>query len=110
METLLEAIMLVCFSLGWHFSVLRMLRTRRAGGRSARASGLVCCGYSFGVASKLAEAAGSGTLDTVTWLYLWTVAVTAFDLALVLLLSARARNVTGRTSCPVRSWSTRPAT
>jgi hypothetical protein len=79
----LEAAMLICFSVSWYWSIAKMLRTRVAAGKSAFFVVLICSGYVFGVASKLALWRETGELSPLIYLYAWNLAVTLFDLFLV---------------------------
>ncbi len=86
-----EATMLICFSISWYWSIARMLRVRAAVGKSPVFVVLICVGYVFGLASKLALAGETGELSWVFWLYAWNLVVTLVDLALVLHFSRGAR-------------------
>jgi hypothetical protein len=85
-----EALMLLCFSCSWYFSIARMLRVRQAVGKSAQFVVLICTGYIFGIAAKFYGWQETGVLSPVAWIYMWNLAVTTFDLALVLHFSRRA--------------------
>ena len=90
-----EAAMLLCFSVSWYWSIARMLRVRAAVGKSSFFVLLICTGYIFGIAAKLAVWQASGELSALVWLYAWNLAVTAVDLALVLHFSGRTLLVRG---------------
>ncbi|MEM1265832.1 MAG: hypothetical protein AAGI50_07420 [Pseudomonadota bacterium] len=79
----LEGLMLLSFSIGWYWSIARMIRVRAAIGKSVFFVGLVCMGYATGVVSQIAEWQTDGTLSPLVWLYAWNVLVTAVDLSLV---------------------------
>lgn len=79
-----ESLMLLCFSCSWYFSIARMLRVRRASGKSAQFVMLICTGYVFGIAAKYFGWQTTGVLSPVVWLYAWNLLVTGFDLMLVL--------------------------
>jgi len=85
-----EATMLLFFSISWYWSIARMLRIRAAVGKSPFFVLLICAGYVFGIASKLALWQASGEFSPLIWLYAWNLAVTAVDLALVLHFSRNA--------------------
>lgn len=85
----LEAGMLLAFSLGWYLSIWKMLRVRCAVGKSALFVALVTGGYAMGLGAKILHWQMSGELSPVAWLYAWNGLVTAFDLFLVLLFSRR---------------------
>lgn len=101
-----EATMLICFSISWYWSIARMLRVRAAVGKSPVFVVLICVGYVFGLASKLALAGETGELSWVFWLYAWNLVVTLVDLALVLHFSrgARAAPACARACDPLREW------
>lgn len=79
-----EALMLICFSISWYWSIYRMIRERAVVGKSAMFVVLICTGYVFGIVSKLAAWHQSGDLSPLIWLYSWNLVVTLTDLALVL--------------------------
>ena len=86
-----ESLMLLCFSCSWYFSIARMLKVRRAVGKSAQFVVLICTGYVFGIAAKFYDWQATGDLSPVVWLYIWNLGVTGFDLALVLHFSRAER-------------------
>ena len=79
-----EALMLVCFSISWYWSIYRMIRERAVIGKSAMFVLLICTGYVFGIVSKLAAWHATGELSPLVWLYAWNLMVTTTDLAMVL--------------------------
>jgi hypothetical protein len=89
----LELLMLFCFSIGWYWSIARMLRTGRAAGKSLTFVILVCTGYALGVASKLAHWRDGAELSPLVWVYGWNCLVVALDMALVVALTRRERVV-----------------
>lgn len=93
-QEVFEALMLLCFSCSWYFSIARMLCVRRASGKSAQFVVLICTGYVFGIAAKYFDWQATGALSPVVWLYAWNLLVTGFDLALVLHFSRRERDGT----------------
>lgn len=93
MQNILEASMLLCFSLGWYMSILKMLRTGEAVGKSTACVALVCFGYGAGLSAKLIEYSLTGTMNPIIWFYAWNGLVTGFDLFLVVLLTRRAAGV-----------------
>ena len=88
---ILEVGMLICFSIGWYWSIGRMLKVRAAVGKSPIFVVLVCTGYVCGILSKLALWRETGEISPLIWLYAWNFAVTAFDLLLVLHFSRKAQ-------------------
>lgn len=97
MQSILEAIMLIAFSVGWYMSVAKMLITRVAAGKSTAFVALVCLGYAAGIGAKWLEASAAGTHDPVIWLYAWNLLVCLFDLFLVIHLTRRTRVAQFRT-------------
>lgn len=87
----LEAAMLCSFSVGWYFSIAKMLRTRQASGKSATFVVLICAGYTAGCMAKIIDWQDGAPLDPVIWVYVWNLMVTSADLALVLVLTRRAQ-------------------
>lgn len=90
----LEAMMLIAFSISWYWSIARMVRMRTALGKSASFVVLICCGYIMGVMSKVLAYNDTGYLSPLVWLYAWNLMVTAFDLALVLYYARNNRQMT----------------
>jgi hypothetical protein len=88
----LEALMLVCFGVGWPISMLKVLRTRRAEGKSALFMVLVLLGYAAGIAAKFVRAAHTGAWpELVTGLYALNAVFVTIDLGLVLKYGYRAK-------------------
>lgn len=85
----LEVAMLTCFSIGWYWSIGRMLRIRAAVGKSPIFVLFVCTGYLCGIGAKAEMWRQTGEFSPVIWLYCWNLAVTSFDLALVLYFSRK---------------------
>ena len=85
-----EALMLTAFSVGWYFSIFKMLRTRQAAGKSLCFVLLITFGYFCGVASKTIEWSQSERIPPILYLYLWNSAILLFDATLVILFSRRA--------------------
>ncbi|MEM1362256.1 MAG: hypothetical protein AAGF94_11140 [Pseudomonadota bacterium] len=94
MQTELEIIMLICFSISWYWSIGKMLITGEASGKSAFFVFLVSIGYLCGIGSKFALWHTGGALHGVVWLYVWNLWVTLLDLFLVLRLPNSARDDT----------------
>ena len=91
MQIILEASMLIAFSVGWYMSVAKMLMTGVAAGKSTSFVTLVCVGYAAGIGAKWIEGSTTGALNPVIWLYGWNLAVCLFDLFLVVHLTRRAQ-------------------
>jgi hypothetical protein len=103
-----EALMLLCFSISWYWSIAKMLKHRVASGKSAFFVTLICVGYIAGVASKTLDWRRSGDLDPLVWLYVWNLCVTLVDLALVLHFSRKAeRAALERSRASLRGVPTR---
>ena len=85
----LEAGMLLLFSISWYWSIAKMLSVRAAIGKSAMFVIFICAGYALGIGSKLVGWQQTGILSPLIWLYSWNLAVTLFDLALVLHFGGR---------------------
>jgi hypothetical protein len=83
MDTVLEATMLIAFSVGWYMSVAKMLVAKVAAGKSLCFVALVSFGYAAGVGAKLLQGAKTGQVEPIVWLYAWNMCVCLFDLALV---------------------------
>ncbi|MEL6196653.1 MAG: hypothetical protein AAFT19_02295 [Pseudomonadota bacterium] len=79
----LEGVMLFCFSIGWYWSIAKMLRTRQALGKSVCFVSLITLGYGLGASSKLVYWHETGSFSPVTFLYAWNMLVCATDLFLV---------------------------
>lgn len=91
-----EGLMLLCFAVGWIWSIARTLKARSAGNRSAFLGALICSGYVLGIFSKLLLWQHDGTLSPLTWLYVCNLAITGIDLALVLHYAQPRRAATAR--------------
>lgn len=82
-----ELLMLLGFSVSWYWSISKMLVSKTASGKSIAFVILICIGYCFGIASKLAVFRESGHLSPVIWLYCWNLLVTSIDAILVVYYS-----------------------
>lgn len=83
MAQFLEAAMLTAFSVSWYCSIWKMLRTRRACGKSLSFVMLICFGYVCGIGAKLMLYRETGVWTDLIFLYGWNLAVTACDACLV---------------------------
>ncbi|WP_209427178.1 hypothetical protein [Pararhodobacter sp. SW119] len=104
MSAILEALMLGAFSISWYCSIWKMLRTRQAAGKSLGFVLLICFGYVFGIAPKVALYRDTGVWSELILLYIWNLLVTGFDAYLVVrftrqgilrAVTARSRTVPG---------------
>lgn len=84
MPEIFEVAMLTCFSLGWYWSIVSMLCTRRPTGKSAPFVTFTIAGYVCGLAAKLWLWADGGDFSAVLYVYAWNLTVTLLDLSLVL--------------------------
>ena len=80
---LLEAAMLISFSLSWFWSISKMLATRTVAGKSIAFVISICLGYTLGILSKLIAWQQTEQLSPLFWFYIWNVLVIAFDALLV---------------------------
>ncbi len=79
----IEGMMLVCFSMGWYWSIAKMLQVKTASGKSLTFVVLICSGYALGVGSKLAAWHSGGDLSFLVYVYGWNFLVILFDAVLV---------------------------
>jgi uncharacterized membrane protein len=93
MAEILETLMLIVFSAGWYCSIGKMIRTKKASGKSISFVGMVCFGYLCGVLAKIAFFQETGELSAVVYLYAWNCLVTAFDGWLVIVLNHREKRL-----------------
>ena len=81
----LEATMLLCFSVSWPVSILKTWRAKRVEGKSGIFLALILTGYLAGLAAKLVRAAHQGVWpEPVTVLYPVNALLVAVDLGLFL--------------------------
>ncbi|MEO1018611.1 MAG: hypothetical protein AAFY56_13095 [Pseudomonadota bacterium] len=88
---MLEAIMLLLFSVSWFFSIFKTLKTNKVDGKCLIFVGLICLGYLLGVGAKLSIWHTSGEFSFVIVIYVFNLLVTAFDAWLILRLRSLAR-------------------
>lgn len=72
-----EAIMLICFGVGWPISITKALRTKVVEGKSPLFMGIVAIGYISGIIFKVT----TGT-DAIIGLYILNLIMVSFDLFL----------------------------
>lgn len=84
---LLEASMLVSFSVSWYWSIAKMLKSGQASGKSLCFVLMICFGYVLGIGSKLVAWQRLGDLSPLIWVYCWNFLITAFDAVLVVYYS-----------------------
>jgi hypothetical protein len=85
----LEAGMLLCFAVSWPVAIVKMLRSKRAEGKSLGFVLLVLAGYVLGIGGKLADAAlHQVAWPAVIWLYAFNCVTVAIDALLQLHFSA----------------------
>ena len=85
----LEMTMLAAFSIGWYFSIFKMLRTGNAAGKSMSFILLVFLGYACGTAAKALHWAETGDGFGVMMVFAWNALVVAADAALLAHLLGR---------------------
>jgi hypothetical protein len=74
-----ESIMLLCFGLAWPLSIARMVRTKRADGKSRWFLLVIMFGYASGICYKI-----TGRYDAVIYLYMLNLMLVGIDLLLCL--------------------------
>ncbi len=74
METVFEAVMLMCFGISWPISIAKALRTKVVEGKSPVFMGVVWCGYLSGVLHKVFF-----SMDWVIMLYFINMVTVATD-------------------------------
>jgi len=84
-----EALMLLCFSISWYWSIAKMISSKVATGKSLQFVLMICVGYTFGIISKILLWQSSGDLSLLIWVYGWNFIVTSFDALLVIYYSRR---------------------
>ena len=102
---ILETVMLIVFSVGWYCSIAKMIRTKKASGKSISFVGTICFGYLCGVLAKLAVFNETGELSLLVYVYAWNCCVTAFDGWLVIVLTRREQHLAGDQTKPQRKKS-----
>jgi hypothetical protein len=93
-----ESLMLCCFSVGWYWSIFRMLMTGQPYGKSSAFVAFTVTGYMLGLSAKMSIWLNGGELSSLVLLYGWNLVVTTFDLALVIRYGRKTEAApTGRT-------------
>ncbi|MEO1457503.1 MAG: hypothetical protein AAFV49_08025 [Pseudomonadota bacterium] len=95
MADYLEALMLFFFSIGWYWSIARMLRSGTVSGKSVTFVALVTMGYGLGVAAQLARNLQGDGSTLLLCVYAWNLLVVGLDLALVVYFLHRSRARSG---------------
>ncbi|MBN1525333.1 MAG: hypothetical protein JW904_12670 [Spirochaetales bacterium] len=72
-----EAIMLICFGIGWPISIIKSLRTKMVKGKSPMFMGIVWVGYLSGIIHKI-----FWRPDLVIILYIFNIVMITIDLIL----------------------------
>jgi hypothetical protein len=79
----LEAGMLLCFATSWPIAIMKMLKSKRAEGKSLGFVLLVFFGYLFGIAAKASYAIAYQTsLPAIVWLYVLNSLTVGIDASL----------------------------
>lgn len=84
-----EAVMLMCFGIGWPISIAKTLRTRVVVGKSPLFMAIVSFGYVSGVVHKLLY-----SQDWIIALYAMNAILVATDLALYFVYVPRRKRLT----------------
>ena len=77
MNSVFEALMLICFGIGWPISIAKALRTKVVEGKSPLFMTIVSIGYVSGILHKLMY-----SMDWIVGLYAFNLAMISFDLYL----------------------------
>lgn len=88
---MLEALMLFFFSIGWYWSIARMLRCGSTVGKSLTFVTFVTIGYGLGVAAHLIRLFEGGGAVFLLVVYAWNLLVVVIDLVLVVVIARRER-------------------
>jgi len=81
-----EIIMLVCFGAAWPFSIYKLLRTKKSGGKSIYFLMVILVGYTAGIFFEY-----FGERNAVIFLYLFNTFVVLMDLILTIKYSENTR-------------------
>jgi len=87
-----EAAMFFLFSIGWYWSIAKMIEKRTAVGKSPVFVAVVCIGYLCGICSKIFHWQEGGEFSPLIYLYVWNLAVTMVDLGLVVYFTRRNKH------------------
>lgn len=88
---ILETLMLICFSIGWYWSIFVMIWTRKPCGKSAAFVCFTVIGYMLGLAAQSADWISGEPPTYLMAMYAWNLAVTAIDLLLVAALTIQEK-------------------
>ena len=77
MNSVFEALMLICFGTGWPVSIVKALRTKVVEGKSPLFMTIILVGYISGILHKLTH-----SMDWIIGLYAFNLAMISFDLYL----------------------------
>lgn len=83
-----EVIMLVCFGIGWPFSIYAMLKTRQSRGKSLPFLVIILTGYIAGICYQY-----FGQRNAVIYLYILNTLMVVADLALTLRFRKPAEDI-----------------
>ena len=72
-----EAIMLLCFGIGWPVSIWKTIRTKQVAGKSPLFLGIIWAGYASGIINKLIN-----TPDWVLPIYCFNLCLVTVDFCL----------------------------
>ena len=79
MNSIFEAIMLICFGFSWPFAIVKTIRVKNPTGKSYLFMGLIIIGYLAGCVHKIIY-----DLDAAIWLYVLNTVLVATDMGLCL--------------------------
>ncbi len=92
--------MLMCFTAGWYWSIVAMLRTGEPRGKSFPFVAFTVIGYLLGLGAKLYSWNLGYELSHVALLYTWNLAITMIDLILVVHFTrTNRRRLSGASPC-----------
>ena len=106
----LESVMLTAFSIGWYFSIFKMVKTGETSGKSMGFVLLVLAGYTCGTMAKALYWLETDDGAILVLVYGWYTLVVAADVLLLVYLAERNRSLTpamiggsgeGRVTAPV---------
>lgn len=92
---ILEAGMLLCFTAGWYWSILTMLRSKEPRGKATPFVLLTALGYMLGLSAKLWSWQSGDTLSHTALIYASNLSIVLVDLILVIHLSRVVRRREG---------------
>ena len=107
LQTLLEAIMLLCFGVAWPVANLRMLRSRRADGKGMAFTVIILIGYAVGATAKWTTVGPGQQIPGLFWLYTLNGASVLLNLLLQWHFSRRFARAAARAPAPASGAAAR---